>query len=154
MREYIALISLLAISVTFPAKISVGLGILDATLRCAINLTAKPSPTDPLTKSVVVVSSSSSSSNSLTNDHERGVAKERDELRGSKSYKSFFAKVKYPTTSLWMLLSTAHWNQSPKSTVSSKWIKRFANGAGILYVTPLSASLLPAATIITLSGNL
>ena len=55
-----------------------GLGIFAATLRCAINLTAKPSPTAPATKSVVVFSSRSSSSNSLTNDHERGVANERD----------------------------------------------------------------------------
>ena len=89
-----ALISCVCNSFTLPDKISLGLGILDAILRCAINLIPSPSPTEPATRSVVVDSSSSSSSSSDTNVHERGEANERLELRGSKSYKSPLAKVK------------------------------------------------------------
>ena len=66
-----ALISLVSQSLTLPASMSVGSGSFEATLRCAINLTASPSPTEPLTKSVVVFSSSSSSISSDTNDQER-----------------------------------------------------------------------------------
>ena len=89
-----ALISLVSQSLTLPSSMSVGSGSFEATLRCAINLTASPSPTEPLTKSVVVFSSSSSSISSETNDQERGVANERLGLFGSKSYKSFLLKVK------------------------------------------------------------
>src|SRR6056300_134114 len=101
-----------------------------------MNLTASPSPTAPLTRSVIVFSSKSSESNSLTNDQDLGVAKERLGDLGSKSYRSFLLKVRYPTTSLFTLLATDHSNQSSNSGFISKWINLFANGAGILYTTP------------------
>ena len=61
---------------------------------------------------------------------------------GSKSYKSFLLKIKYPTTSLRDVVFNCPLKPIIKFTgFISKWINLLAK-VDILYTTPLSASLL------------